>query len=1452
MDKIRQAPYYDDYDPSKGYTKVLAYPGRTPQSRETNVIQSMFLDLLERLGDVLMKDGSIVSGCQVSINEAKTKATISAGQIYIKGIVYPVAEHILSITGQGDENIGAKLVEEIITADQDPSLTDPAQTYSNYGRKGADRLKQTLILVKDDPQAFTVYKLKDGVIASNTEPPAVDVVTDLLARRTFDENENYKVRGLQVSVSPFDSETVQAQISAGKCYVMGYEINKPAPTFLKIGLSKTYRSVEDEPKLYDKNMTDYLLSTPYVRGITQVVGQAQVNEYITRGSIVGGLDPLTKQPVFDIVAVNQGGDWDEANQTFVGGKTFRKGIDYQLLDNGVDWSIAQSPSDQPSLGSSYKVVWKYNRHFVQYQDFDLHLNPSNGRHYLRFISGGIKPIHNTTFNVSYTWYLARKDLLYISRDGSINTIQGQPDRYGLEKAPETTFYNLPLAYISLPPNSSDVQVITIENTRITQRGIQDIIKRVNNIEYNLAVTDLDKAAESTETVTNLSGILTDGFLSFAKADTTHPDFNATMNLFTNEIFIPADASLKQLTLNTALSNVVQRDKYFLAPYTEKVVIDQPFASSTMNINPYMVFNTESQVTLDPTVDNWIDESTIKLPVTINDEEQITLPAKFVDDWWTSDVQRLLVNTYTNKNTYTGDATKIFEQASTFMRQIPINITGAKFSPGSDVKCKFDDKPVALTPTGTTQAGVQPGTVKVKSDGSFTATFTIPPNTTTGTKTVVLHNDNNYAERPFTSLGFTRIFVQTETTVVSTVQEFQDIYGSTNKIIKEALDEAQNQINENTERLGAVEKATQELTARMNKVEESLNQMQGLMYEISKETDATRKQALQAAYDAQQALALSQAADAKASEALRKSELAQIAAVAAQQSAELALAYAKSANDTAKQAMDKSKAVEQQVAALQRTQNDLYNKTVALEQAITQNIAQAQALRNEINALKGQMETMSAQIATDQRLISSLASQLGYTVNLSSGTVSRIDPLAQSFAFKDPTQITSIDLAFYTKGILPVNCQIREISPGGLPTTKVVGEKVINPADIKTSNDGSVMTKIVFDTPVYCQGDKDYCFVIITEDTDYQVFIGTLGQKDIATGAIIGRQPYDIGVMFSSSNNISWNVHNDADLKFRINAVNVMGDAVLAFDDVPVTSVNEIVLAVEQLVPQATKIDWEYGVNSSSSWNPLPAFEKVEMPEIANNLKLKATIKAQVGSSVSPTILRSTSAVYAMSRQANASYITKNVVLTTPYSGVKQIIDMNLPTGTSFDLQFSADGGKTWITTTQTSVQQVDSRYSRFTHEAQLVLAPLAVSNSKLSPSSTGGQLANGTYYYVITVVNSEGETTGKEISTTISGGNNTGKVQIDLRGLIPKGATGIRIYRGTAPGSEALKYTFNTIPNNLLIVDTGEDTEATSDTPPTSNTAFYEATEFRGRINLYTTNILNTPRAKRFINIMRV
>ena len=57
------SPYYDDYDESKDYHKVLFKPAVALQARELTQLQSILQDQVEKFGHYVFKEGSIVKGC---------------------------------------------------------------------------------------------------------------------------------------------------------------------------------------------------------------------------------------------------------------------------------------------------------------------------------------------------------------------------------------------------------------------------------------------------------------------------------------------------------------------------------------------------------------------------------------------------------------------------------------------------------------------------------------------------------------------------------------------------------------------------------------------------------------------------------------------------------------------------------------------------------------------------------------------------------------------------------------------------------------------------------------------------------------------------------------------------------------------------------------------------------------------------------------------------------------------------------------------------------------------------------------------------------------------------------------------------------------------------------------------------------------------------------------------
>ena len=61
-------PYFDDYDETNNFHKVLFKPGYAVQARELTQLQTILQDQIKRFGDNIFKEGSVISGCPESTN----------------------------------------------------------------------------------------------------------------------------------------------------------------------------------------------------------------------------------------------------------------------------------------------------------------------------------------------------------------------------------------------------------------------------------------------------------------------------------------------------------------------------------------------------------------------------------------------------------------------------------------------------------------------------------------------------------------------------------------------------------------------------------------------------------------------------------------------------------------------------------------------------------------------------------------------------------------------------------------------------------------------------------------------------------------------------------------------------------------------------------------------------------------------------------------------------------------------------------------------------------------------------------------------------------------------------------------------------------------------------------------------------------------------------------------
>ena len=154
-----------------------------------------------------------------------------------------------------------------------------------------------------------------------------------------------------------------------------------------------------------------------------------------------------------------------------------------------------------------------------------------------------------------------------------------------------------------------------------------------------------------------------------------------------------------------------------------------------------------------------------------------------------------------------------------------------------------------------------------------------------------------------------------------------------------------------------------------------------------------------------------------------------------------------------------------------------------------------------------------------------------------GSVLR-DPTSYSFYVEQDggAFLSGFDFFFRTKAeSLGVTVEVRNMK-NGVPGKTVVpfSRQRIENSDINVSEDATAATEVRFENPIYLQDKTEYAVTLIPDraSTDFELWVSELGDFDITTGARVVEQPGE-GVVFSSSNNSTWSVHQQEDFKVNI-------------------------------------------------------------------------------------------------------------------------------------------------------------------------------------------------------------------------------------------------------------------------------------------------------------------------------
>lgn len=235
-------------------------------------------------------------------------AYVNSGVYYINGsFVSNTAQSVVvsKYTNQANASVAFKIVESIVTPNDDESLLDPANGSSNYGAPGADRLKIDLVLstltldqtITDD--YVELMRWKNGVLQEYARYPKYSELDKSLARNIFDQSGNFIVSGFGLEVKEHlrignnsglyddgDIAKMVYNVAPGKAYVNGFSVEKLASSLVEVYKARTNDHIKIDVTTTETKYGQYLLVSD-LKGTLAIDTREQVQLWNTSATTGG-------------------------------------------------------------------------------------------------------------------------------------------------------------------------------------------------------------------------------------------------------------------------------------------------------------------------------------------------------------------------------------------------------------------------------------------------------------------------------------------------------------------------------------------------------------------------------------------------------------------------------------------------------------------------------------------------------------------------------------------------------------------------------------------------------------------------------------------------------------------------------------------------------------------------------------------------------------------------------------------------------------------------------------------------------------------------------------------------------------------------------------------------------------------------------------------------------------
>lgn len=236
------------------------------------------------------------------------------------------------------------------------------------------------------------------------------------------------------------------------------------------------------------------------------------------------------------------------------------------------------------------------------------------------------PVSGTSFSSDITFYVPRIDRIFLSRRGNWQISKGVPAITPTRPGAISDAIELFEIYVpAYTKNVKDVSIKTKDYRRYTMADIDRMNKRLTNLEKVTALSLLEGEALSKQILDGdgldrfKSGFVVDNFNNHSIGDVIHPDYGCAIDPQRGQVRPKASTVNVDLRLNRVSSRnlFIHEDNVVTLPYGVINYIDQPKASRSISVNPFMVFDFKGVMKMSPTQDLWFDVENSEVPVTGN-------------------------------------------------------------------------------------------------------------------------------------------------------------------------------------------------------------------------------------------------------------------------------------------------------------------------------------------------------------------------------------------------------------------------------------------------------------------------------------------------------------------------------------------------------------------------------------------------------------------------------------------------------------------------------------------------------------------------------------------------------------------------------------------------------------------------------------------------------------------